>query len=269
MASGFIDSLKLVLSDKYALSDSDYQTLSDILLTKGLSDSAFDSGLVQMIYLMVKYKHSFPISLTFLKELWEYENVSFNFVGMLGSLLKNKVITLRKVKKETFLKDDSITKSNTEVMDSDIYVVIYGSKIFNEIFYQFKEVLEKDDSSILEGVSIGIPKKVRDMIQKAGKLLKNLSVKVEVESYINDSALNSSRLNLILSQTSKYKYKDSDILRIAKKHVKGKGVLEVESYIEDESELFLGIDLSGDESTYRDIADRIYGFVEELEVEGV
>jgi hypothetical protein len=268
MASGFIDSLKLVLSDKYDISDSDYKTLSDILISKGLSDGAFDSGLVQMIYLMIKYNHKFPISITFLKELWEYENISYNFVSMIGSLLKSSVISLRKIKRENFFTNDSITKSNTEDRDKDIYVVIYGTASFNEVFAKFKEVLNDNNSPIQEGV-LNLPKKYQSIIDRAYKMLKNLGVSISLESFVSDSALGTSRINVILSQTSKYKYKDRDIQRIASKHIKGKAVKSVESYKESDDELFLGVDVYSSESDFRSISDGIYSFVEELEVEGV
>lgn len=267
MASGFIDSLKLVLSDNYEISDSDYKALSDILLEAGLSDRAFDSGLVQLIHLMIRYNHRYPISLTFLKELWEYENISYNFVKMLGDLLREGVISLRKVKRETFFKSDNITKSNTEELDKDIYIVIYGSQKFNSVFSKFNDILNKRSSSLHEGA--GLPKKYQDLVDKTIKLLKNISILVSVESFTSDSALGVASLSMILSQTSKYKYKDKDIQRIASKWIKGREIKSVESYKESNSELFLGLDLINSESSFLRLADSIYSFMEELEVQGV
>lgn len=267
MASGFIDSLKLVLSDKYDISDSDYKALSDILISNGLSDRAFDSGLVEMIYLMMKYHHRFPISITFLKELWEYENVSFNFVKMIGDLMKNNVVSLRKVKRDTFFKSDSITKSNSEDLDRDIYIVVYGNDLFNSVFSSFDDILNKK-SPVHESVST-LPKKYSDMVDRTSRLLKSLGVKIEVESFVGDSTLGISRLNLIISDTSKYSLKDRDVQRTAKKHIKGSFVSDVESYKESESEIFLGIDLDNREINYKGLSDNIYTFIEELEVKGV
>ena len=267
MASGFIDSLKLVLSDKYDISDSDYKTLSDILISNGLSDRAFDSGLVEMIYLMIKYHHRFPISITFLRELWEYENVSFNFVKMVGDLMKNGVVSLRKVKRDTFFKSSNITKSNSEDLDRDIYVVAYGSELFNSVFSSFEEILNKK-ISVHESVSM-LPKKYSDIVDRASRLLKTIGAKIEIESFIGDSALGISRLNMIISDTSKYSIKDKDVQRIAKKNIKGSFVSDVESYKESDSEIFLGIDLDSKEVSYRGLSDSIYAFIEELEVKGV
>ena len=129
--------------DRYEISDSDYKTLSDILITKGLSGVAFDIGLVQLIYLMVKYNKRFPISITYLKEMWGYENIPYNFVSMVGDLLKNKVVSIRKLKKDTYIKDNSITKSNSEDLDKELFVVVYGTKDFNEIFKVFSSILNK------------------------------------------------------------------------------------------------------------------------------
>lgn len=268
MASSFVDSLKLVLSDSLEISDSGYKSLSDILVSQGLSDTAFDSGLIQMIHLMVKNHYRFPISITFLKELWETENTSFNFVKMVGDLLKNGSISLRKVKRETFYKDNSITKSDKEDKDKDLYVVIYGTKDFNKIFSEFERVFNNREV-IQESFGSNVPKKINDILSRASSLLKNMDIGISLESYVEDSVLGVSRLNLIISRTSKYIYKDKDIQRVASRVIKGSSVQGVESYIESDSELFLGIDLYSKDVSYRDLSDKIYSFVEELEVKGV
>lgn len=266
MASSFIDSLKLVLSDSYEISDSDYKTLSDILLNKGLSDDALDSGLVQIVYLMVKNNVRFPISMAYLKELWETENVSYNFVGMISGILKSGVISLRKISKDVFFKSDNISKVDNED-DQDLYIVVYGSPVFNEILDGFSSVLNKS-SAVSEGVVFNAPKKVSDIVTKASKHLKSLGVTIDVESYTNDSALGIARLNVLLNSVSNYMCGDKVIQRIAKKYIKGNAVKDIEAYKEDESSLFLGIDIVLG-ANLAGIADGIYNFIEELEVEGV
>lgn len=70
MASGFIDSLKLMLSDKYDISDTDYIVLSDILLSSGLSDSDKLSSILKGFVYMSEHKVRFPISIDALKKFW-------------------------------------------------------------------------------------------------------------------------------------------------------------------------------------------------------
>lgn len=265
MISGFVDNLKLVLSDSYEISDSEYKTLSDILISNDLSDSAFDSGLVQIITLMIKYNHKFPISITFLKELWEYENISFNFVKMIGSLVKERVITLRKVKRETFIKQDNITKSNKEVFSNDIFIVVYGSEKFNTIFNTFNSILNKQAQEISESVVIGTPKKIVNVMTRLNKLCKSLNIRSKLESYEDDEVLGRYRINIEFNNTSEYKLKDSEILRNAKKNIKGKYVYELEAYMDTDTDLFLGIDVDRN-SDLRDLADNIYRFIEGLEL---
>lgn len=268
MVSSFIDSLKLVLSDKYNVSDSDYKTLSDILLNKGLSEDALDSGLVQIISLLISKGYRFPISLDFLRELWSSENISYNFVKMLSGILKSGIISLRKVKRETVLSNNSITRSNTEDLDRDIIVVVYGSPVFNEILSEFEKVLHKPQE-LSEGVIPNIPKKLSNIVAKAAKLLKSLGINISIESYTSDSVLKVARLNLVLDDTSNYACGDNFILKTAKKYIKGKSIKGVETYKEDSKSIFLGIDISLVDSDYSLLADEIYSFVEELEVEGV
>lgn len=270
MVSSFIDSLRLVFSDKYEISDSDYVALSDILISRNLSGEAFDSGLVQIIDLMIEHDYRFPITLSFLRELWESKHITYNFVKMLSGILKNGIISLRKMKRENVIGNDNITKSNLEDFNEDLIVVIYGSPIFNEILDEFKSILNRAEMrDITEGVSFGVPKKVKDIVVKSSKLLKNMNINIDLESFTSDDVLKSARLNLVITDTSDYVCGDSVILRTAKKHIKGKYVKGLEAYKEDRDSIFLGIDLDTSENTYSLLSDGIYGFIEELELEGV
>jgi len=269
MASAFIDSLKLVLSDNYEVSDSDYKALSDTLLKSGLSDSdSFENGLVQIIELLIHYKQSLPMSIDCLRELWQSKHISYNFVKMLSELLKTGIISLKKVKKSKFYKDSGIIKSNSEVPDKEIYVVIYNTPRFDTIFSAFEKVLKKTTGIIPEGAEI-LPKRYQDILSRFSKQLKNLDILVSLESYVYDPMPEKATLSLILSQTSDYTYTDRDIQKLATRRVRGSGVLSIESYKESSSELFIGIEFENSKVNPTQVVNMLYSFVDELEVQGV
>jgi hypothetical protein len=107
------------------------------------------------------------------------------------------------------------------------------------------------------------------MISKAAKQLKALDIDISLESYVYDPMPDKASISLILSKTSKYSYTDMDIQKLATRRIKGLGVLSVESYKESSSELFLGVELNNSSSNLSQIANMIYSFMDELEVQGV
>lgn len=269
MASAFIDSLKLVLSDNYEVSDSDCKALSDTLLKAGLSDSSsFETGFVQIVELLVQYNQGLPMSLDCLKELWSSKYIPYNFVGMISELLKLKLISLKKVKRERFYKDSRIIKSNSEIPNKELYVVLYGTSEFENIISAFKRVLTKPSGIIPEGAGM-LPKKYQDMVSRLGRQLKVLDIGVSVESYVYDPMPDKISLSLIVSRTSKYKYTDTDIQKLATRRIKGSGVLNVESYVESNSELFVGLEFTHSTVNISQLVSVIYSFIDELEVQGV
>lgn len=269
MASAFIDSLKLVLSDNYEVSDSEYRSLSDTLLKAGLSDSdSFDTGLVQIIQLLIQYNQRLPMSLDCLKELWQSKHITYNFVKMLSELLKTKTISLKKVKKDKFFSNSKIIKSNSEIPDKEIYIVIYSTEKFDNLISAFEKVLTHPTGIIPEGAN-SLPKKYQDMLAKLGKQLKTIDIYVSIESYVYDPMPGKASLSLVISKTSQYRYTDTDIQKLATRLIKGSWVLSVESYKESKSELFLGLELVQSEINSTQLANMIYSFVDELEVQGV
>ena len=266
MKSNFTDSIKLVLSDNYNIPDSSYKKLSGILLRSGMSESALDSGIVQLINIVIKNNLTFPISLNLLKSFWSTEGVAFNFVHTLSSLVVDDIIKLKKVKREKFLRDD-IMKGNDEYDDRDLYVVVYSTEKFDTIYKGFEEILKTGEVS--EGVSFkdNVPKKFLNVFNKASKLLNEYNVPLKIESYIYDDVTGIAKVNMILSNTSEYGCKDNVIQRVAKKYIgKVKGVVNVESFIDSPTELFLNVDLTVKEVS-NDLAFAISSFVRELEVD--
>lgn len=268
MKSNFVDSMKLVLSDSYNIPDSSYKRLSGILLNSGLSEDTFDSGIVQLIHVMMKNKLTFPISISLLKSFWNMEGVAFNFVHTLSPLVVDGVIKLKKVKRDKFIKSDAIMKGNDEYDDDkDFYVVVYATEKFDSIYNGFEDILSKE--KISEGAVIGggVPKKLKNILDKTAKLLNEFSIDIKEESYLNDDVTGIAKINLILSNTSEYTCKDNVIQRTAKKFIgKLDCVTGVESYADSETELFLNLDLKIKEKINQDLAYAITSFVKELEV---
>lgn len=262
-----MDSLKLVLSDSYNIPDSSYKKLSGILLDSGLSEDAFDSGIVQLIHIMMKNNLTFPISLNLLKSFWNSEGVAFNFVHSLTPLIVDGVIKLKKVKRDKFL-SDVVMKGNDEYEEErDLYVVVYSTDKFDSLYNSFEDVLKS--GKISEGVTFNsnIPKKIKSVFDKASKLITEFGINIREESYVNDEVTGTSKINLILSNTSEYSCNDSVIQRTAKKFIGKVGYVSgVEAYIDDTTELFLSIDLKMKEKINMDLAYGISSFVKELEV---
>lgn len=266
MTSSFMDSIKLVLSDTYLISDSDYKKLSDIFIEAGLSESIFDSGLLELMFLSYKNQMYLPMSLDALKDLWGTEDVPIGFVKMLTHMVQTGVIRLTKVSKDKYYSDDRIRKSVHDT-DSDKIVVVRGTDSYNSIFNKFSEILDKSSelSEITEGVD-SIPKGLSNVISKSCALLKKLRVNISCESYYVDDVLKIYTLCLNISNTSNYNCKDFDILRIAKKYIsKNKSVKSVDSSRDSKSEVYLEIVFSS-LSEINGIPNAIYSFIEELEL---
>lgn len=268
MISSFIDSLKLVLSDDYDIPDSEYKKLSGILLDNGLSEKSFDTGVIQLAYLMTRYSYTFPISINFLRELWERKYVSFNFISMLATLVRDGYLKLRKVKREVYINSNTITKSSSDDLDSDIFVVVYDTDAMKSVINVLQTIVDTSEEKISEGVigyDITTPKTVRSMLDKLDSLMKDLSISVELESFVKDDVLKTQRINTVLKDTSKYNCTDAIMQRTAKKYLsKNRQVKDIEVYQDSSDELFIGLDV--DSGNLTGIADSIKDFVEDLEV---
>lgn len=270
------DYLKLALSDDREMTDSAYETLSVILHENHLVDCAYDSGLVQIINLFDLKGYTFPVSLAFLKNEWEKQNVSFNFIKMLGSLVKEGLFSLKKVKSENYLKSQDITMTEGEAPDvTGNYIAVYATDNMKGLMEQFRKVFHPE-SPVTEGASFwsGKNKKLADAIMRASSLLnKGLNITLTEESYTEstDGGHTGDRLNMIISNTSKYNCKDSDIQRLAKKYLGKLGCfMGVEAYKESDTEVFLGIDIHpGMVNTFKDIPPALYNLFDDLEVNHV
>lgn len=276
VVSSLTDSLKVLFSGDYEISDSDYKKLSDILVSNNVSEIAFDTGLVQIIKLMYDNGYTTPISLDLVRKTWSKENIQFNFVKMLVPLIKEGIIKLRKINCEVFKEKDFITKEPGECFNgNELHVVVYGSKVFNSIFEGFKEILSNyQKREITESVDIvneGVsePSKVKNAVQSINKLASALRVNISIESYMKDDSTGVEEINLICSDTSRYTLKDSDIQKLANKFIKKVSyVSSVEAYKEGNSELFIGITLQA-QSNYKDMVNAVYNLIYDLEVNGV
>lgn len=269
MSSSFMDSLTLALSDNHKIPDSGLNKLSGILLEKGLSDSESDLFVVSISSLVANHGVQFPVSLNYLKALWNTEYTTFKFTRMVADMVKSGYFKLRKLEEDSFFSDNSIDKVEDERENSTgIYVSVNTTKKFEDIYKDIKDVLVSS-GSISEGFNFarGLPKNIQAVMQKASGLLAKLNINLSVESFVQDDVLKTTHVNLVFSNTSEYTCKDSDLLRIAKKYLsKSKAFAGIEAYIEDApGEVFVGLDLKSTASM-SDIPSLMFSFIEEMEV---
>ena len=252
MNSGFVESLKLALSDKFNLSDGSYSELSDILLKSELSDEVFDTGLIQLLSMLIRYDKNLPVNLEELNDLWSSEYLTINFSKTLIPLVKLGIIKLRKVNNNG---TQTVSVTSTEKWD--------------DLYNRFRDILSGNMLMIEEGYlsNISVDNKLSEVLNKCAKNLNELHCKLELESISSDDVLHKERMNLIVSQTSEYSCKDSDILRLAKKYIsKVNTVTSVEAYIEDRDTLFVGIEFDNSKINLSELPTALYKFVEDLEV---
>ena len=208
------DSLKLLFSDEYNISDSDYQALSEILVSNNLSEDAFSNGVVQLVKLLYDNQIKLPVSLNYLQEVWSNSNMPIPLVKVIAPSIRKGTIKIRRVGKGMFFKHKSLTRANDEP-EQKKYIVVYNTDVLDNLYNGFSNILskykKKETSYILtESVSI-IPKKVSNFVDKANKLLSVYNISIDIESYMKDIANNLEEINLIVSGTSKYKLTNKDI----------------------------------------------------------
>lgn len=263
MVSSTQNSLKLIFSEDYNMSDSDYKKLSDILIQNNLTVNAFDGGLVQIIKLLFDHKLSFPITLNLLQDLWSDTYVKFNFIKMLSPLIKDGVIKIRKVSKQTLSARTNISKLPEEP-DTDITIVIYASNILENIFREFCIVLSsKGKKGILEGTDIA-PSKIKGFVNKLNRQLSSLNIITSIESYMKDDITED--VNLIISGVSNYSVRSQDIQNKFKRSLGNVSYVDsVEAYKEGKDELFLGLSLKI-QKDYKDLVPKIFNILNDLEV---
>ena len=272
VVSSVKDNLKLLFSDEYKISDSDYNSLSEILISNGVSEIAFDGGLVQTIKLLHETGAKFPMTVNFLQYLWKYNFITYNFVKSLVPMVSNGIFKLRKVSKEKLKSGKILNDLSLEDENQDKFVVVYSTDKFNIIYKQFSSILSNYKfelkSYLNEGVSIA-PQRIRYFIDRSNKLLSNMRIKASIESYMKDDSEDIEEVNIILSGTSDYAISSNDIQRKSKKYLnKISYVNSSEIYKESESELFLGLTLSM-QNSYKEIPIQIFNLVHDLELNGV
>ena len=205
VVSSMKDNLKLLFSDEYKISDSDYNSLSEILISNGVSEIAFDGGLVQTIKLLHETGAKFPMTVNFLQYLWKDNFITYNFIKSIVPLVSSGIFRLRKVSKERLLSGSILNDLSLEDINQDKFVVVYSTEKFNMIYKQFSSILSKYKFELKyylnEGVSIA-PQRVRYFIDRSNKLLSNMRVKASVESYMKDDSEGNEEVNIILSGTS-------------------------------------------------------------------
>lgn len=265
MVSSVLDNLKLIFSEDYNMSDSDYKKLSDILLQNNLTGNAFDGGLVQIIKLFHKRGISFPVTMNLLQDIWSSEYTKFNFVKMLSPLIRDGIIKIKKMSDKTLRSSTSILRLPEEPDGSGINVVIFSSDTLKRVVSSFNAILDEADSRkeipVTEGVEI-VPSKVKGFIDKLNRTLSTLNISVSVESYMKDDS-GIEDINLLISGVSNYNVSSSDIQNKFKRSLGRLG--SIDAYKESRTELFLGLSIPI-QKDYKDISVKIFNVLNDLEV---
>jgi hypothetical protein len=274
--SAFLDTLKLLLKDKYVMSDRDYRTLSDILLKLGLVDVAETGLLTALVYFMDKNSLRFPISYNFMKGLWEKSNLVVDFNSMLSRLVLAQLVSLRKLTPQTFFNSSNIDRHAVDVEGQEYYLVVYGTQKFNALLNEIiksgimKEKLEDVGYiKLTEGINFkSLDGKYKKFVLTTTSLIRTkMFTQVRVESYDYDSIKNEIDFNFVITvPKSSINLKDSVLRRVFKKWVKGDFILGTDSYMDGNDLVFftLKLDMRILPQSFRGISDNITYAVNEL-----
>lgn len=273
--SGFLETLKLLLKDKYILSDGDLKSLSDIIFSFGM-DVAAEEGLVtSLMFFMEDNNMSFPISYNCMSGLWSNRNLTVNFDSMLSNLVSYGLVTLRKLQEESFFNSANINKSDLDVGGQNYYIVVYGTSVYNEMAKAIKasnilniRVSDIGKVVVTEGVALGdLDRKYKDFLNTIVSLTrKKLFTDIVVESFEYDSIRNEIEFNFVINITDAYKIAKADLNRILKKNIKNDMFISFESYLDGRNKIFLNvkIDMRILPADLKDIAQKIVNGFNEL-----
>lgn len=275
--SGLLDTLKLLLKDKYILSDKDYLSLSDIILKLNLVDVTEKGILTSLIFFMDKNNLKFPISYNFMKDLWEKSNSTVNFGSMLSQLVLDKLLSLRKLTPDTFFNSPNIDRHDIDKPGQEYYLVVFGTNLYNTLIKNISDanlLKEKIENmgylKLTEGVNFGkLDSKYKKFVLNTINLIRTkMFSEAKIESFDYDSLKNEIDFNFIINipKTRKSNVKDKDLRRVFKKWVKGDFVIETDSYIDDGDNIFFTVklDMRILSSSFKSISDNIVYAVNEL-----
>jgi hypothetical protein len=274
--SGFMDTLKLLLKDKYAMSDKDYMSLSGILLDLGLEDITEKGLLTALVYFMDKNNLRFPISYNFMKDLWEKSHLTASFKLMLSHLVIAKVVSLRKLNSETFFNSENINRHDIDLPGQDNYLVVYGTSLYKTLLQNISAAnIMKDKLTMVgylkvtEGVSFSsLDGKYKTFVFNIlNQIRTKLFTTAKIESFEYDSIKNIITFNFVIRiPESKRNLKNKDLLRIFKKWVKDDFILDIDSSLDDEDNVFfsLSLDMRILSPSFKIISNNIAYAVDEL-----
>ena len=276
MKASVIDNFKILFSDEYKVSDRDYKVLSDTLISKGVTDEDIESGLISLVKILIEDNVYFPMTLGYLKYIWESAYTKYKFTDTLTGLVKSGYISLVKMSKDSArgILGNAIDTSDTDSITDGKLIVVRDSDKLNSVFEvvrDFTDKVKRIEESFLrdlyESVSI-YPKAIQDIaVRLSTRYLKDLKIKVSIESYVDEEV--SESLSMIFTGTSDYSLKDKEIKKIADKYIKKLSMVkDLEVYKESSNELYLGLELDKSKD-YKSLLDPIYRFISDLEINGV
>nr|DAQ48222.1 MAG TPA: hypothetical protein [Bacteriophage sp.] len=242
---GLENTLRLILSDSYNIPDSEYETLSGMVSNLGIADSDESYGMMYLAYVMARDNITFPIRIKDLRFMWSKEGSVLNFTNILVSFSRNGFVKLAKV-------------------DSEL--VVKATDQLEELVFIFRDVIYLYSLPVFEGVAVrNTPKAVKNFVTNIQKELNDVKIFVELESYDSDDT---ERVNLIFKKVSDYTLKDKELEELVKKYIKTgeRDVVDVESYRDSKSTLFVGIDFRAGTKNFNSVINNIDDLFDDLEM---
>ena len=242
---GLENTLRLILSDSYNIPDDGYVTLSGMVSNLGIADSDESYGMMYLAYVMAREDVTFPIRIKDLRFLWSKEGSVLNFTNILVSFSRNGFIKLAKI-------EDSLVVNSTEQL--------------SELIFIFKDVIDLYSLPVFESVAVrNTPKVVKNFVTNVQKELNNVKIFVELESFDSEDT---ERINLLFKRVSDYTLKDKELEELVKKYIKTgeRDVVDVESYRDSKSTLFVGIDFRAGTKNFNSVINNIDELFDDLEM---
>lgn len=263
MASSFLDTLKVILSDTWEMSDSDYTKLSDIFISSGVSEFVLNSDVLQLFKVVVKSGDKFPICLDYLKSLWDSYHLPATITDTIIYLVTNNQAQVMKVTSKNTLSKYELEGQYDE--GSPVVPVVVLSPSMQEVFNQFYYVVSQSAIIGESVVGMSIPKKISEIPLRIEKYFEGTSVQAQIESYFVDDVLGTADVSLLIYHIDTDDVPQSDCVRILNKHLSKCSGFKQADYLLEENDVCILLKVVVSEVSTKDMADSLAEAIMELQ----
>lgn len=265
-SSYFLDALKLFCGG-YNISDRDYMSLSDIILSFGLGELAQEGDLINLIILQDKYKFDFPCTHSYMKNLWEKEFRSISFNTILKKFVDYGLVRLQSVTQETLFGTDSIIKSPYDTRGYESYLVIYSTSILKDVLSRIKPFFSSRKPAKLDEAYMPISKNCNTVLSKIKSEIGNYLV--DLQYCTQDDVLGNSEMGIVIKakKLGDLTINDKELPRLASKLLGREQFLEdYEIYRDSRDSLYISLVVSNkaNVSGCASIASKVLALVPEV-----